>query len=78
MLTDLGWLKEAGSVGIIALIVFMFLKHIKEITNGFLKTIENHINHNTDAIIENTKTMTSVDKTLAKLTGYMERNGKGG
>jgi predicted PurR-regulated permease PerM len=77
MLTDLGWLKEAGTVGVFAVLVFMFLRHIKELTKGFLKTIENHITHNTEAIEKNTETLGSVDKTLSQLAGYMRQNGGG-
>ncbi len=74
---DYGWIRDAGVAGAMALVVFMFLKHIKEITKGFLDTIRNHIDHNNEAIEENTKVLGGVDKTLSRLTGFLERNGRG-
>jgi len=46
------WLPEVGSAAAVLIVVFWFLRHLKEERKLFVDIIKNHLGHNTRVIQE--------------------------
>ena len=62
-------LIQTGAAGLVVVVVVYAFRELRSMRDGFLNTINNHIHENT-AVLQELKSM------VAKLTGYLERNGR--